>query len=249
MASNPSGESSRASESGPSKSTTSAEHMMRVTRDAKIIDLRRDVQTYVQISSIVGVPKSTVADAVKRCMEANGPSADKVEELRQFQGAQLDAYQAQLAPHLMRKLRNEDGEIVYDGNGDDRKPIETPDVNVGRLWLDVLERRAKLYGLDLERSAAFGAPISREMLAEVVGWDPRRKSSTLKAKRSPMTRRRLTVLRGLTRSSRPSASTREKRLRAPCSKPPGELCSGRTCAARSSVRGSFATRLHPCRSA
>ena len=36
--------------------------------------------------------------------------------------------------------------------GDDRRPIETPDVQVGQLWLRVLERRAKLFGLDLERS-------------------------------------------------------------------------------------------------
>ncbi|MDP9255958.1 MAG: helix-turn-helix domain-containing protein [Actinomycetota bacterium] len=172
MATSPSGEPSRASGSAPSKSTTSAEDMVRVTRDARIIDLRRDGHTYVQIGSLVGVSKSTVFDAIKRWMDANGPSADQVEELRQFQGAQLDAYQAQLAPHLMRKLRNEDGEVIYDGNGDDRKPLETPDVNVGRLWLNVLERRARLYGLDLERSAAFGAPISREMLAEVVGWAP-----------------------------------------------------------------------------
>ena len=45
----------------------------------------------------------------------------------------------------------EDGEILHDGVGDDRQPIETPDVQVGQLWLRVLERRAKLYGLDLER--------------------------------------------------------------------------------------------------
>jgi transposase len=58
-----------------------------VTRDAKVVDLRRDGLTYVQISSAVGVPKSTVADAIKRWMGANGPSAVQVEELRQFQGA------------------------------------------------------------------------------------------------------------------------------------------------------------------
>ena len=28
-----------------------------------------------------------------------------------------------------------------------------PDVQIGQMWLRVLERRAKLYGLDLERSA------------------------------------------------------------------------------------------------
>jgi hypothetical protein len=62
--------------------------------------------------------------------------------------------------------------MAYLGPRDDRKPIEVPDVQVGQMWLRVLERRARLYGLDLERSAGFGAPISREMLAEVVGWDP-----------------------------------------------------------------------------
>ncbi len=70
------------------------------------------------------MPKSTVADAAKRWMEANGPSTEQVEELRQFQRAQLDACQAELAPYLMRPLRNEDGEILYD---DDRRPIAIPD--------------------------------------------------------------------------------------------------------------------------
>jgi hypothetical protein len=46
-----------------------------------------------------------VADAIKRWMDANGPSAEHVDELRQFQGAQLDGYQAKLAPHLMQPLR------------------------------------------------------------------------------------------------------------------------------------------------
>jgi hypothetical protein len=99
-------------------------------------------------------------------MDANGPSAEQVEELRQFQGAQLDDYQAKLAPHLMRPLRNEDGEILYDGNGDDSRPIEVPDVQVGQLWLRLLERRAKLYGLDMQPGVS--APqITSEALAEL----------------------------------------------------------------------------------
>jgi hypothetical protein len=138
-------------------------------RDEKIVDLRRDGLTYVQISSIVGVPKSTVADAIKRWMDANGPSAEQVEELRQFQGAQLDAYQAKLAPHLMRPLRNDEGEILYDGNGDDRRPIETPDVQVGQLWLRVLERRAKLYGLDMQQGV-YVPQVTAEMMAAFF-WD------------------------------------------------------------------------------
>jgi hypothetical protein len=124
--------------------------MVRVTRDAKIIDLRRDGLTYVQIAPLVGVSKSTVADAIKRWMDANGPSAEQVEELRQFQGAQLDAYQAQLAPHLMRPLRNDEGEIIYDGNGDDRKPIQVLDLQTGELGKPQItaEMMAELFGYD-----------------------------------------------------------------------------------------------------
>jgi Homeodomain-like domain len=164
MPNTPSGEPHRASGSAPSKSKTSAEDLVRVTRDAKIIDLRRDGHTYIQIGVLVGVPKSTVADAVKRWMAEHGPASEQVEELRQFQGAQLDAYQAKLAPHLMRPLRNEDGEILYDGNGDDRRPIEVPDVQVGQLWLRVLERRAKLFGLDMPQGV-YTPQVTAEMMA------------------------------------------------------------------------------------
>ena len=73
MAMTPNGEPSRASGSGPSKSTTSAGDMVRVTRDARIIDLRRDGHTYVHFGSLVGVSKSTVFDAIKRWMDDNHP--------------------------------------------------------------------------------------------------------------------------------------------------------------------------------
>jgi hypothetical protein len=47
--------------------------MVRVTRDARIIDLRRDGHTYVHFGSLVGVSKSTVFDAIKRWMDDNHP--------------------------------------------------------------------------------------------------------------------------------------------------------------------------------
>lgn len=71
--------------SSPNRSTTGPDDLVRVMRDERIIELRRDGHTYVQIGSIIGVPRSTVADAVKRWMGANGPSTEQVEELRQFQ--------------------------------------------------------------------------------------------------------------------------------------------------------------------
>jgi hypothetical protein len=162
---------SRASGSGPSKPQNGPDDLVRVMRDEKIVDLRREGLSLVQIGAIVDVPKSTVKDAIDRWMTANGPSAEQVEELRQIQGAQLDAYQAKLTRHLMRALRDADGEILYDGNGDDRKPIEVPDVPTGQLWLRLLERRAKLYGLDLERSAGGPIALTRELLHEILS-DP-----------------------------------------------------------------------------
>src|SRR5664279_1446623 len=93
------------------------------TRVVREMAVRREGLSLVAIGALVDAPKSTMKDAIDRWMRANGPSTEQVEELRQFQGAQLDAYQAKLTPHLMRPLRDADGEIIYDGNGDDRKPI------------------------------------------------------------------------------------------------------------------------------
>src|SRR3954454_654293 len=71
-------------------------------RDQKTVDLRRDGLSYAEIGTALEVPKSTVADSIKRWLDERGLSAEQVDELRQFQGAQLDAYQAKLAPHLFR---------------------------------------------------------------------------------------------------------------------------------------------------
>ncbi len=42
---------------------------------------------------------------------------------------------------------------------------------MGQLWLRVLERRAKLFGLDLERSAGGSPALTAEMMAELFGYD------------------------------------------------------------------------------
>jgi hypothetical protein len=67
----------------------------------------------------------------------------------------------------MRPLRDADGDIIYQGPQDNRTPIEVPDPAVSQQVLRIMERRAKLYGLDLERSAGGPAAITAEMLAEL----------------------------------------------------------------------------------
>jgi hypothetical protein len=64
----------------------------------------------------------------------------------------------------MRTLRNDDGEIIYDSNGDDRQPVRVPDVQVGQMWLRILERRAKLYGLDMQ-VGVYVPEVTAEMMA------------------------------------------------------------------------------------
>jgi hypothetical protein len=65
----------------------------------------------------------------------------------------------------MRALRNDEGEIIYDGQGDDREPIRVPDVQVGQMWLRVLERRARLYGLDMQVGVSVPQVTAEKMAA------------------------------------------------------------------------------------
>ena len=166
-----SNEKTRASGSAPSKAKTGPEDLVRLLRDEKIIELRRDGLTYVQIGLVVGIPKSTVADAIKRWMDERSPASEQVEELREIQSAQLDALHGDLWPHRMRALRNEDGEILYEGPDDNRQPIQVPDVQVVDRIVKVMERRAKLYGLDLERGLSATPAGTAELLAQMLGYD------------------------------------------------------------------------------
>lgn len=79
---------------------------------------------------------------------------------------------AKVAPRIMRPARNDDGDIIYDSDGDDRKPLETIDVPVATLAIKLWERKARLYGLDMERSAGMGDALpTAELIAQVFGWD------------------------------------------------------------------------------
>jgi hypothetical protein len=155
-----------------SGTNTGPEDLARAIRDQKILDLRRDGHSLAAIGLAVDLPKSTVHDACERWLRELGPSSERVEELRELQGLQLDALQMDYWPHRMRMLRNEDGEVIYEGPDDNRRPALVPDVQVADRLIRIMERRAKLYGLDLERAASYGATISREMLAEVLELAP-----------------------------------------------------------------------------
>jgi hypothetical protein len=149
-----------------------AEDLARVIRDEKIIAQRLEEVPLRTIAKNVGCALSTAQAAVDRWKAEHAPTPEQVEELRLVQAAQIDAVYAEVRPHLMRPLRDSDGEIIYDGNGDDRKPLTVPDVailnGITKLW----ERKARLFGADLERSLGDSAVLpSAEIFAQVLGWD------------------------------------------------------------------------------
>ena len=138
-----------------SGSNNAADDLLRVMRDAQIIAMRLQDISQRQIATNLGIARSTVQNAL-------------VEGLRQVQAAQIDAMYRDVAPRVMRPLRTEDGEIIYDGAGDQRKPAVTVDVPVAQLVVKIWERKARLYGLDLERSAGMAPPVTREALAALL---------------------------------------------------------------------------------
>jgi hypothetical protein len=148
----------------------SAEDLARVIRDEKIIAQRLEDVPLRTIAANVGCALSTVQAAVTRWMEEHGPAAEQVEELRTVQAAQIDALYAKAWPRVMRPLRDSDGAIIYDGNGDDRQRVEEVDVPVAQLVIKLWERKSRLFGADLQPMLGIAPPLTREMLAQTLGW-------------------------------------------------------------------------------
>jgi hypothetical protein len=149
---------------------TGAEDLARTLRDKQIIAQRLEDRPLRAIAIDVGCALSTVQAAVKRWMDEHAPAPEQVEELRQVQAAQIDALYAKAWPRVMRPVRDSDGQIIYDGKGDDRKPLEEVDVPVAQLVIKLWERKARLFGADLERSIGAGGSITAEGLADFLGW-------------------------------------------------------------------------------
>lgn len=143
--------STRASGSAASKSKTDAVGIERVMRDERVVRFRHEGLTYSEIAAAEGIGRSTVGDIMKKWLEERGPAAELVDELRALEGDRLDEMLAKYRPHLMRPLRDADGEIIYQGPEDNRRPVEAPDPAVSQQVLRIMERRAKLFGLDMQQ--------------------------------------------------------------------------------------------------
>lgn len=117
---------------------------------AKIVDLAKTGMAYRRIALEVGYASpASVAEQIAAWAAETRPSAEATEELRKLQNEQIDS----LAEKLWARLETDDYLAVTD-----------------RL-VKLMDRKARLMGLDLERNVQVNVLPSAEALAAAFGWD------------------------------------------------------------------------------
>lgn len=115
---------------------TGARAIETAERTKQVMDLRRAGASFDTISAQLGISKSTAHTAVKRGMKQMlKPAAD---ELRQLEADRLDALQLANWRDAMGAIDTATG----------TKPTREERMAAGRFVLSVMDRRAKLLGLD-----------------------------------------------------------------------------------------------------
>lgn len=114
---------------------------------AKVVSLAKTGMNYRAIAAEVGYKSpASVADQIAAWAAETRPSAEATEELRKLQGEQIDA--------------------LFEGLWPQREDV----VVVDRL-VKLMDRKARLFGLDLERNVQVNLLPTAEQLAGLFGWD------------------------------------------------------------------------------
>jgi hypothetical protein len=151
---------SRANGSAASKSKTGPDDIARVIRDEEVVRLKIAGYTHTDAAAAVGLAsKSSVTDILNRWMDERGPSSELVEQYRQLQGAQCDEL---LAAHW---------DAAVGKRGTDGEWISSPDPAIIAPLVRVMERKAKLYGLDMPAGLTVSLVPTAEQFAAFLGWD------------------------------------------------------------------------------
>ena len=123
-------------------------------RDAKALELRKDGLTYTQIAERLGMSRSTAHKYVTRGLHRT--RQEPADELRRLEAERLNQLWAEAMAVLRRRhVVVQSGKVVKD---DDGQPIpdDGPVLQATTTLLRVMERRARLLGLD--------APAKHEVL-------------------------------------------------------------------------------------
>jgi hypothetical protein len=136
----------------PHGGSTVAARLETAEKHARVIELTLAGWTQDAIATACGYSdRSGVRYVQQKWVTENQPSHEQTEELRQIQTAQIDALHEKLWPHVI---------------GDDGKP----DVQVVDRVAKLMDRKARLMGLDLQPGAQVSL-ITAEGLAELFGYD------------------------------------------------------------------------------
>ncbi len=146
--------------SGPTKPKTGRADIERVIRDEEVVRLKVAGYTHEQAAAAVGLAsRGGVTDILTKWINVRGPSSELVEQYRRLQGAQCDQL---LAAHWEAGV----GERGPHGDW-----IAVPDPTVIAPLVRVMERKAKLYGLDMPAGLSISVVPTAEQFAAFLGWD------------------------------------------------------------------------------
>jgi hypothetical protein len=137
----------------PHGGTTVAGRLQAAEKHARVIELTLAGYTQEAIATACGYSdKSSVRYVQQKWIAENQPSHEQTEELRQIQAAQIDAIHERLWPHLI---------------GDDGKP----DVQVVDRVAKLMDRKARLMGLDLQPGMTVNVFATAEGMVAALGLD------------------------------------------------------------------------------
>lgn len=133
----------------PMANSGKTKKLMKALRNRKIIQARKEGKSYEEISEEFGLSKSACAYIIQRFLgELHERTLETAEEIRTIDGLRLDALQHSL---WEKAMKGQEGAI--------------------NTCLKILERRAKLFGMDMDKNGIMinnnNGPITRIVVEKV----------------------------------------------------------------------------------
>lgn len=133
---------------------------------AKCVELRVEGYTYARMAEELGISTSMCHQHVERWIAEQVPTADRTEEIRQVMMERLETLHNtywRAANGLPQWYTRKNGERVLG-------PAAPPNENCGAILLKIMDRQAKVAGVDLQPNTTV-VQVTAEAIASFLGWD------------------------------------------------------------------------------
>jgi hypothetical protein len=135
----------------------------------QVMNLRLAGHTLWETADKLGMTEAGVRYHQEAWLAEQKPSAEQTEELRQMQAAQIDSLTTKLSHVVDRPVFDEDGNVLlHPVTGE---PVKTADVQVVDRLVKLMDRKARLMGLDLATQTSITLNVTAEGLAAALGFD------------------------------------------------------------------------------